>query len=374
MKLALCLFKYFPFGGLQRDFMRIATEALSRGHSIDVFTMEWQGEKNPHFNLHLIPRKGWQNHSQNANFAKMIQPHLSSYDLVLGFNKIPGLDVYYAADICYQAKIKKSKPILARFTPRYRTLTSLEASVFASHQSTKILLIAEKQQAEFTEMYHTQANRFHLLPPGISRDRMAPINAEDLREKTRDEFHIASNDFLLLMVGSGFKTKGLDRILQSLASLEPSIKARTKLFVIGQDNPKAYIKAAKKLGILSQINFLGGRSDVPRFFLAADLLVHPALHENTGTVLLESLCAGLPVLTTDVCGYAKYIVEANAGCVLSSPFQQKTMNATLQSMLLTQERNKWGDNAVHFAKNADIYDLPKYAVDFLEAIYRGPSP
>ena len=61
---------------------------------------------------------------------------------------------------------------------------------------------------------------------------------------------------------------------------------------------------------------------MPAFLLAADLLLHPAYHENTGTILLEALVSGLPILTTDVCGYAHYVQEAKAGCVLTSPFQQ----------------------------------------------------
>ena len=34
MQLAFVLYKYFPFGGLQRDFMRIALECQQRGHTI----------------------------------------------------------------------------------------------------------------------------------------------------------------------------------------------------------------------------------------------------------------------------------------------------------------------------------------------------
>ncbi|WP_163066577.1 glycosyltransferase, partial [Acinetobacter baumannii] len=65
-----------------------------------------------------------------------------------------------------------------------------------------------------------------------------------------------------------------------------------------------------------QVQILKGRSDIPRFLLGADLLIHPAYNENTGTVLLEALVSGLPVLVTDVCGYAHYIAEADAGRVL----------------------------------------------------------
>ena len=52
-------------------------------------------------------------------------------------------------------------------------------------------------------------------------------------------------------------------------------------------------------------------------------MVHPAHNENTGTVLLEAIAAGLPVLATDVCGYADHITAAEAGTVLDSPFDQE---------------------------------------------------
>lgn len=34
MIVAFCLYKYFPFGGLQRDFMRIAQTVAARGHHV----------------------------------------------------------------------------------------------------------------------------------------------------------------------------------------------------------------------------------------------------------------------------------------------------------------------------------------------------
>ena len=43
MQLAFVLYKYFPFGGLQRDFMRIALKCQARGHAIRVYTPIWEG-------------------------------------------------------------------------------------------------------------------------------------------------------------------------------------------------------------------------------------------------------------------------------------------------------------------------------------------
>ena len=44
MIVAFCLYKYFPFGGLQRDFMRIAQTVAARGHHVRVYTQSWEGE------------------------------------------------------------------------------------------------------------------------------------------------------------------------------------------------------------------------------------------------------------------------------------------------------------------------------------------
>jgi UDP-glucose:(heptosyl)LPS alpha-1,3-glucosyltransferase len=47
MKLAIVIFRYFPFGGLQRDMLAIAQAAHSAGHQVSIFCGDWQGEKIP---------------------------------------------------------------------------------------------------------------------------------------------------------------------------------------------------------------------------------------------------------------------------------------------------------------------------------------
>lgn len=368
MKLAFCLFNYFPYGGLQRDFLRIAKTCLERGHEIHVYTMRWEGVIESGFQLHLITTKGWQNHTRSQHFTHQMKAHLEkgSFDLVIGFNKMPHLDLYYAADVCYLARIQEQRGFFYRLLPRYHRLAAFEKAVFARGEPTEIMLISPQQQQSFMQFYQTEAQRFHLLPPGIAKDRIAPANAADIRAEIRQSYHLAYDDILLLMVGSGFKTKGLDRAIQGLATLPTALKQRTQLFVIGEDNPQPFKKLAQRLNVSHQLHFLGGRPDVSHFMLAADLLLHPAYHENTGTVLLEAIVSGLPILTVDSCGYAHYVKEAKAGWVLTSPFEQTEFNHKLQKMILSKERKLWQQNGLAFAKCANIYNLPELAADFIE--------
>jgi UDP-glucose:(heptosyl)LPS alpha-1,3-glucosyltransferase len=118
------------------------------------------------------------------------------------------------------------------------------------------------------------------------------------------------------------------------------------------------------------VHFLGGRSDVPRFLLGADLLLHPAYLENTGTVLVEALAAGLPVLATDVCGYAHHIEQSGGGLLIPSPFSQETMNRLLERMLTSPERPVWGRNALAYAQTADIFNLHEQAAEIIESVGR----
>ncbi|WP_369960145.1 glycosyltransferase family 4 protein [Pseudomonas benzenivorans] len=370
MQLAFILYKYFPFGGLQRDFMRIALECQARGHAIRVYTPIWEGEVPAGFEVVRVPVKALFNHKRNEKLTAWVAADLARrpVERVVGFNKMPGLDVYYAADGCYEDKAQTLRNPLYRRWGRYRHFADYERAVFAPESKTEILMISEVQQPLFVKHYATPAARFHLLPPGIAQDRRAPANAAEIRAGFRHEFQLTEDDLLLVQIGSGFKTKGLDRSLKAVAALPRELKQRTRLIVIGQDDPKPFLLQVKALGLSEQVQILKGRSDIPRFLLGADLLIHPAYNENTGTVLLEALVAGLPVLVSDVCGYAHYIAEADAGRVLPSPFEQQRLNRLLAEMLGDDaQRARWQRNGLAFAETADLYSMPQRAADVILA-------
>lgn len=369
MQLAFCLYKYFPFGGMQRNFLRIALACQARGHDIRVYALEWQGNVPTGFELVLVPARAVFNHQRYRKFTAWVEADLARrpVDRVIGFNKMPGLDVYYAGDPCFEQKARALRGRFYRMSPRYRHFSAYERAVFGPAASTRILMMSAVQKPMFVAHYHTPADRFHLLPPGIARDRCAPADAATVRAAFRAEFGLGDTDLLLLQIGSGFRIKGVDRTLTALASLPPSLARRARLMIIGQDDESSYRRQAARLGVAGQVRFFKGRTDIPRFLLGADLLIHPAYNENTGNVLLEALAAGLPVLTTAICGYAHYVSDADAGIVVSSsPFRQETLDQALARMLSDDDaRQQWSTHALSFAAQADIYDMPERAADVI---------
>jgi len=373
MQLAFCLYKYFPFGGLQRDFLRIARVCQARGHDVRVYTLEWRGDVPPGFEVVIVPVRAWANHRRYRKFSAWVAADLARrpVDRVVGFNKMPGLDVYYAADPCFEEKARALRNPFYRYSMRYRHFSAYERAVFAPESRSEILMISSVQQPFFSKHHGTPTARFHMLPPGIAPDRRAAPDAAAIRAAFRAEFGLSDDDLLLVQIGSGFKTKGLDRSIKALAALPDALRRRTRLIAIGDDEPRSFLRQVEALGLGGRVDILRGRGDIPRFLLGADLLIHPAYYENTGTVLLEAAAAGLPVLVTDVCGYSHYITQADAGCVVASPFAQEGLDAALAGMLGNRAaRARYSANALAFAAHADIYSLPERAADLI----LGPLP
>ena len=367
MKIAFCLFKYFPFGGLERDCLQIAEACSARGHRTDIYTMAWQGDIPKNIKVTIIPANGFTNHRQRESFVKNIKPFIekTAYDAIVGFNKMPFLDLYYAADPCYAVKAAE-RSFFYRITGRCKSNLEMEQAVFGEKSTTHILSISHQQQALYMNYYGTGQERFHPLSPGISKDRIITGKISDIRNQIRKEFSIGHNENILLMVGSGYKRKGVDRAILAFASLPHDTCRKTFLLIAGNDKIKYFKKLAVREGVAERVHFLGGRNDIPELLAASDILLHPAYHENTGTVLIEALAAGLPVIVTEVCGYSFHIKNADAGKIIPSPFQQKTFNNILLSMLTSEKKRDWKNNGKKYIANMDIFRMPEKIADIIE--------
>lgn len=372
MKVAFCLFKYFPYGGLQRDFVRIAQECQRRGGSIVVYTLSWEGPIPEGFDVRIVPVRALSNHCRVKKYVQWVSKDLQeSPDVIrVGFNKMPKIDVYYAADICFKEKSLTQRGWLYRLGARYRLYVAFEEAVFGKDSKTEILMISKAQEPFFVKHYGIQAGRMHFLPPNIARDRVAPPNAPEIRAAFRRKNGLGEDVKLLVQIGSGFIKKGLDRSIRALAELPFEVREKTVLWVVGKDRKERFEKLARTLGVGDRVVFTGGRDDIPEILLGADLMIHPAYDENTGTVLLEAVAAGLPVLCTEVCGYGSHIQAASCGLLTPEPFDQTVFNRQLEALLMGGDLPKLGKNALAYAQSTDLYSMHERAADVIEKVLK----
>lgn len=348
--------------------LRIANDLVRLGHQVSIFTGEWRGDAPASGITHtVLPTRGWLNHQRHRNLIAAMQETLAQqhFDYVVGFNRMPNLDAYYAADPCFIARAKAMRGFWYRFTPRYQFFADSEKAVFGTQSPTQILLLTQRDQAVFQAHYATPDARFYLLPPNIPLAKFAHLATQDCRDYVRKAFHLPSQANVILTVGSAYIRKGVDRAMLGLASLPSALRDNTWLLAIGElESASSFKQDAQKLGIAERCIEAGGRDDTPQLIRGADVLAHPARSELAGIVLLEALVAELPVIVTEVCGYASHIAAAKVGAVLNEPFEQDEFNQTLLHLLQT-ENAQLKQNAATYVQALSQKASPQAEADVL---------
>ncbi len=362
MRIAFVLYRLFAFGGLSRDLPQLIDVALERGHQVRIYTMRLEMSLSNQVECVELPVAGFASHRRYRRFTDLLEKHVSEHpvDLLVGLNKMPGLDVYYAGDSCFIEKAFKQRPWLYRVTPRFKHFAAYERAVFDPASPTRILTIAPGQERIFQHYYGTPSERFYRLPPGIETDRGRGVPDGDLKRE------LVGGGRMLLHIGSGFIKKGLDRSIRSLRALSDDVH----LVVAGEDRRATprFRRLAIRQGVGHRVHFLGGRDDVAALLATADGLLLPAYDEAAGKVILEAMIAGLPVVVTANCGYADYVRRARAGIVVEQPFEQARFDAEVRRLLTSPERSEWCRSGKAYAQREDLTGLPDRVIAILEEI------
>ena len=365
-RVAFSVFKYFPYGGLQLDMMRIAQEFTARKIKVTIFCMGYETEDIPDgVEFRVIPVRGWSNHAKALDFQKKLAVELSKEKFLthVAFNRLTPADWYFTADMPFVESVRRS--FFQKLLPRYRTFAGMERALFSPENDTKILCITPAQQKAYQRIYGTPGERMYQLPPGISRHFAEAWKLRESRDDIRRELGVAEDEALLIQVSSAFRTKGVDRSIAALASLPDHVLRKTRLLIVGRGKISAYAKFASRCGVRGQVIFAGSRDDVRELISASDLMIHPARNEAAGAVLLESLACGTPVLCSANCGFAPMVKESGS-LVLPRLFRQKILNRTLLVTLSTP--GKLADlqsEAENYGRNGDFYRRAERAVDII---------
>ncbi len=370
MRLIFILFRYFPHGGLQRDCLRIAEALVKRGHGVELVCGEWQGPRPAAIEITELKRHGLTNHGIAARLARdaVALARSRRADAIVGFNRMPGLDLCYVGENCFRAKAEEERSVFYRWLPRFYGFSRLEAGIVGPGTATELMMLSRRQIETYLRHYKIEDRRLHLLPPSIARDRMRPADADSIRGEARTGLDLKPDEFGLLALASAFRTKGLDRSIEAVAALPRPLRDRVKLLVAGRGRPDRYRRLAKRRGIADRVAFLGARDDVAHLLLAADLLLHPARDECAGMAILEAIVAGLPVLCSANCGFSDHVRKADAGLVLPEPFDPAAYAALLTGMLDRGRLDRWSQQGGRYGRSEDLYSGTEAAAALIERV------
>lgn len=363
MRIAFGIVSLFSSGGLQRECIGVAGVLRQLGHETTIFTARKTGQFSHDLDIRILPAVSQTNHGRNLAFSRELRlATASGYDRIVGFDFLTALDALYCPHPSMAYRIKQ-RPYL--IFPRYRTYAALEGESFKRGGRTRILLLTENQKREFQAAWQTEDDRITVLPPTVAPDRLQSEKRSDgTRQRMRQQFQLDHDRICWLAVCAHPETKGLDRTIEALRQFDDVM-----LVVCGlsADDRKAarYVALAKTSGVDTRVKWLGVREDIPDLLAMADIFVHPARYDTTGTVILESVINGLPVVTTDVCGYATHVLAAEAGLVLRGTFKMAEFVEALHAMMSLSKRTAYCDGGIRYGRQPWLYQSRNRAAEII---------
>lgn len=362
LDVAIAVFDLSKAGGLERHAIRLADELAGRGHRVTIRTSKGTATATDRFTTEILPGRGFTNHGRMAAFAADLAAGAERFDVVVGFQKLPGLDVLFCCD---WSVADRQLPAWKTILPRYRSMLRLEEGCCGPQSGTLLLMLAEPQAEAYRRAWPTIAPRTIVLPPTLDMRRVIAPGTPAERQAWRQALGIDVGSTVWFWLGLQPHVKGLDRAIEAL-SLSPSAH-----LVVGGADPASRrtrdaLRSARRLGCHERIT-LSGRLEgdaLDRHFRNADLLVHPARLDVTAGVILEALGAGLPVVATRNCGFSVHVEASGAGRVVQAAATPRDIaDATAVS---PEQLARWSAQARRYVDNADLSSGIRRAAEEIE--------
>lgn len=258
-----------------------------------------------------------------------------AFDVVHSFSRTRHQDVYSADGGSHAEYMDRQYEglgrLLRRASPRHAVLLGIERRVFADPSQT--VLCPSRFVAESVMRRHgVAAERVAVIPYGVDLARFDPALRPAARAALRPEAG-AGDAPVWLLVGTGWRRKGLDVALRALARARDR---EAQLWVAGGDAVGPWKALATSLGVGARVRFLGRRDDVERLYAAADALLLPTRYDAFGAVCLEAAASGIPVVTSGAAGAAEVLGEG--GVVVADAEDAAGFAAALDALGNAAER------------------------------------
>jgi UDP-glucose:(heptosyl)LPS alpha-1,3-glucosyltransferase len=332
-------------GGAETYSADLARRLAADGHEVHLYACQWDAEALPAgLRYHRLPAPRGPRCVRPWRFAASCASALTEVPALVsvGFNKTWGQDVQYPLGGLHAASAEHN---LHKYANGFmRGLARLVKSLDLAHWSYTLL---ERRQYlvhrplvvvnsamvrdHFGKHYGISPEDVRVVHCAIDPERFAQPDRPRRRVEWRDQWDIRPGDTAALFVAMNYHLKGLQPLLHAVARLNRP--DRFRLLVAGNARTGPWQRLARRLGIGSQVRFLGPRKDVHHCFFAADFLVHPTFYDPCSLVVLEALACGLPVVTSRANGAAELLSPPREGHVVENPHDHRQLAWCMEQLL-----------------------------------------
>lgn len=319
MKIAHVVCTYPPYkggiGNVAKNFCDLLSDS---GHLISVFTPLYDGNnENNNQTLSTIRLRPFLKYGNGA-FLPQIFNLLNNFDIVHLHYPFFG-----TAEVIWLKKVikKKSFKLIVHYhmdtdslalIPKVLSFFSklILNSLLNRSSAVTCASLDYIENSSIRKYFFNNKNKFFEISFGVDGEKFYPKQSV-INDETKNRVNI-------IFVGALDKAhtfKGVDILLHSLSMIKND---KWNLTVVGGgDMKEIYERIAINLNINNQVNFLGKVSDkeLVNIYRSSDFHVLPSTnkHEAFGTVLLEAMSSGLPVIASNLPGVRSVFNDGEQG-------------------------------------------------------------
>lgn len=176
--------------------------------------------------------------------------------------------------------------------------------------------LANSQAAKIMLTQHIGISSEHIevIHNGLPEPKIRRQSQDSLRQS----LGIRAEDPVLGTIGRLDTMKGHIYLLRAIPTIWESFPS-AHFVIMGKGPLERFLQdEAERLGLLrnKQLHFTGFMLDAPAKMRELDLLVHPAVWESFGNVIVEANLAGLPVIASNVDGIPEIIIDGETGTLV----------------------------------------------------------
>ena len=338
----MILVKRFPpkrIGGTELATLSIANHLSNKDHQVHVVTSYDEGT------ISVDLKRKFKVHRINFRRLRFIGVILFSFNVFkLAFDLKP--DIIHAQGIgmgftalIIRKFLKINYVIWGRGTDVYADgkLKNL-ISMIELRGACAVISLTKKMEKKIHEKYAVIKNSY-TIPNGIElKDfKNKDIDSKN-KELMRHKFNISANIPLIIFVGNLRYVKGVEYLIKAFANILDSGKY-CKLLIIGDGPLKHDLELlSHELSVSKDVIFLGHqpRQFIIDYLLISDLFVLPSLSEGFPNVILESMAAGLPIVSTNFEGSSEILKDGVNGVIVET----KNPNALADGIVKVLENSE----------------------------------
>src|SRR2546429_2193642 len=308
---------YSSTGGAEAYLKRLARGVMEAGHDLQlVATHDWPDNEWPFGSItHLRSKSPIEFASELERMRAQLR-----VDILFSLERVWSCDVYRAGDGVHRAWLDRRRKFelpLKRFVrslnSKHQDLLRLEQSLFSGGNTKRVIAGSQMVKDEIVNLYGYSADKIDIVRNGVPLEkfRFGP----ELREKSREQLNLKSDQIALLFAGSGWERKGLLFAIEAAALCNDR---KIRLLVAGRGNARLHKTKRLRFWREDPVQFLGEVADMLRIYAAADIFILPTIYDPFSNASLEALACGLPVITTRSNGFSEIIENGVHGSIVES--------------------------------------------------------